>query len=548
MSQNKNTYRWIQLFRRKYGRSPRILHIGNIANNAYNNAKLLNRVGIDCDVICYDYYHVMACPEWEDANFIGEITDQNCPDWCSVDLAGFNRPRWFAQGPLHLCLKYLIARRKERKLKSNLFWFILENRVKYEEIESRILKSKRLLVGVGKNFIHQIHSLQYRWSILGRIFYYCIRAIYHPCAIILYALMLPIVVVTLAENKIGQIIKAEHPFLFDECTKELISLFNHKFPCRKDQLTASDVEMYRWVIPKWQSLFSHYDLIQAYATDPILPLLANKRPYIGFEHGTLRDFPLRESAIGRCTALSYNLADHVFITNGDCLNYAKKIGIEKFSPMIHPFDEVTIRAVKGDYKGLHDKLGVTYVFLCTLRHDWKVKGTDKYIHALPKISKIIGADFKLIMTKWGSQVKESMELAKELGVFDFIEWIEPLKRHDLFKMQKSVDILFDQIALPHFGATAPEGIAAGVPVIMSYEPSSTAWIVDKPAPILSAWNEDQIAENVKIALDLTWIEEYRKKAKEWIDKNHSSQIVVSKHINAYSKILNLDEEDIISNE
>ena len=51
---------WVKQFNQKYGRSPRVLHIGNIANNAYNNAKLLNNAGLDCDVICYDYYHIMG--------------------------------------------------------------------------------------------------------------------------------------------------------------------------------------------------------------------------------------------------------------------------------------------------------------------------------------------------------------------------------------------------------------------------------------------------------------------------------------------------------
>ena len=64
-----NNHDWLDKFRQQHGRSPRVLHIGNIANNAYNNAKLLNKVGLECDVICYGYYHIMGCPEWEDADF-----------------------------------------------------------------------------------------------------------------------------------------------------------------------------------------------------------------------------------------------------------------------------------------------------------------------------------------------------------------------------------------------------------------------------------------------------------------------------------------------
>src|SRR5262249_20605444 len=102
---------WIAAFAERNGRVPTVLHIGNIANNAYLNASILNAASIDCDVLCYDYYHVMACPEWEAAVFQPDGVDQLLPRWSEVDLHGFERPRWFAQGPLNACLDYLIARR-----------------------------------------------------------------------------------------------------------------------------------------------------------------------------------------------------------------------------------------------------------------------------------------------------------------------------------------------------------------------------------------------------------------------------------------------------
>lgn len=72
----------------------KVLHIGNIANNAYNNAKFLRRKGIEAEALTYDYSHVMSQPEWEDATFEGEV-DEYYPDWTCVDLNGFQRPEWF---------------------------------------------------------------------------------------------------------------------------------------------------------------------------------------------------------------------------------------------------------------------------------------------------------------------------------------------------------------------------------------------------------------------------------------------------------------------
>ena len=122
-------------FKDTHKRPPRVLHIGNIANNAYLNAKFLNEAGFDCDVMCYDYYHIMACPEWEDAEYQGQIEDQSNPDWTKVDLGAFRRPSWFAQGPLATCMDYLIARREGNADKANIYWHALSvaNKTKAEE-------------------------------------------------------------------------------------------------------------------------------------------------------------------------------------------------------------------------------------------------------------------------------------------------------------------------------------------------------------------------------------------------------------------------------
>ncbi|MDP1878055.1 MAG: glycosyltransferase [Actinomycetota bacterium] len=69
----------------------RVLHVGNIANNAYLLAKAQREVGIDALVASPHFTHVMGFPEWEEASFSiagdqhfrGPITDVpfTSPDW-----------------------------------------------------------------------------------------------------------------------------------------------------------------------------------------------------------------------------------------------------------------------------------------------------------------------------------------------------------------------------------------------------------------------------------------------------------------------------------
>lgn len=116
---------WLKEFERSNGRALRVLHIGNIANNAYNNAKIQRSFGIEADVLCYDYYHVMGTPEWEDGGVTTPV-DPHFPDWWASNLGGFKRPEWFVQGPAAICIKYLNARVRRRRFRSALWRWALE--------------------------------------------------------------------------------------------------------------------------------------------------------------------------------------------------------------------------------------------------------------------------------------------------------------------------------------------------------------------------------------------------------------------------------------
>ncbi len=116
---------WLEQVEVSLGRPLRVLHVGNIANNGYQNAKIMRRAGIDADCIAYDYYHVMGAAEWEDAEFSGPIGDPFFPDWWRVRLKGFTRPKWFVQGPRALCLEYLRGRYGEDPSESKGAWDLL---------------------------------------------------------------------------------------------------------------------------------------------------------------------------------------------------------------------------------------------------------------------------------------------------------------------------------------------------------------------------------------------------------------------------------------
>ena len=524
---------FVDQFRAIHGRAPRVLHIGNIANNAYLNAKLLNRHGFDCDVMCHDYYHIMGCPEWEECDFDGQIADHFRPDWGALNLKGYARPRWFAQGPRLLCIDYLVAKRSGHDRRAERLWRDLgfANRTARGDATGRLklwfqatsARLRDIAVRASSPDAYDLAwwKLQHWASSRGN------------GGQLLAAFSAPFVILALFAIRL---VRGTSDDGATQAANEWAVNFTRAFPDRRDQLSPTECMPYLRSIEPWQRLFAHYDIVQAYATDVAYPMFAGKRPYLGFEHGTLRVFTLADNALSRVTALAYHTADHVFITNGDCLPYAKQIKVRDYTPVPHPFDDAFMGSVEADPAALRARLGAKQVFLCPLRHDWEIKGTDKYIRALPGIVAAIGRDFRVVMTQWGGQVDASRQLAEVLGVEDLIVWHEPFNRVQLVRHLKSADIVFDQIALPCFGGTAPQAIAVGVPVIMSYDSASTEWLIPEPAPILPAWSPEDIVTAVRTALDPNWRSAYVVEARRWYDTHHSARRVVQKHADAYMSV------------
>src|SRR5262249_61556966 len=120
----------------------------------------------------------------------------------------------------------------------------------------------------------------------------------------------------------------------------------------------------------------------------------------------------------------------------------------------------------------------------------------------------------------GLQVKVSYSLVSQIGCRDAVVWLPPLSRITMARLMQAADVVLDQIALPHFGATAPQALAAGTPVISSYRPESTAWIVPEPAPILPAFSPPEVRDAVGTALDPKWRTGFAERARGGVDRYH----------------------------
>ena len=522
---------WLADFEASHGRALRVLHVGNIAANGYLNAKFLRRIGVEADVLCHDYNHVMAMPEWEDVDLRRSHGDDNSPVFHRSDVAGFERPDWFIQGPLPFCVEKMAARRGAA--------FSLWRMARW-----RVLVTLRLAGRLG-------------WPIAEAI---VVLAVVNPLEFV--ARSVRYILRRMAPDRIGTglaaklrefvgksvlyILRRRAPDRIGTgLVAELLATFRDRFPERPDRLTAEDVAAYAGLWEDYAGMFAAYDIIQCYATEPVFALLSGKRPYVAFEHGTLRVFTMDNDPLHRLTALAYREADHTFITNGDCLAYAERLDIGSFSPIVHPVDVEQHRQDHGEAaRSIREELGAEVLIFCPVRHDYAIKGTDRAIQALPLIGARTDKRVVMVLIGWGAQVDESRAMAEALGCADNIVWRASMCRTSMIKHIQAADVVFDQFVLPVFGGTAPQAIAAGRPVIASYVPSETEWLIPEPAPIVSARTAEEIADRTMECLDPEWRADYAIRARDWIDRYHSPRNVLVDHLKVYRRVLAKYADDV----
>lgn len=529
---------WLTQFKFNNGRKPRILHIGNIANNAYNNAKLLNEAGLDCDVICYDYYHIMGCPEWEDADFSNEIKDHFRPDWRDVALGGFVRPIWFAQGPVRLCIEYLVSRRRNQK-DAHTLWKKLnmvnlsvpENYFDFDfpltaddrfrslsgEFFSKILKdlvsrlSSRINIGIISFFVKYFVRPKY---LIREIFWF------------LY----------------GRSRAFAKYFSGDESIEErLLKHFQDEFPDRSDALTSADVQPHIINQKKWRELLDCYDIILAYSTDPIIPLISQV-PYFAFEHGTIREIPYHRTAQGRLTALAYRLAKHVFVTNFDCCSSAEILAPGRFTTINHPYDEdhgLQVDGWKNERKKLLNSLDSEFLFFHPTRQDWVEgsgyadKGNDIFLQAFVGL-RSEGFKVGLVCCSWGSNVDETKEYLERHHCSPFVSWVPPLAITPFERMCRAADCVVDQFKLGSFGGVVFKAMAVGTPILTHLNEDRLLRQYPVVPPVINCQTSEEIMQRVKPFISSPQrLAPIGEKSRAWMKEYHTKSNTINAQVDQF---------------
>lgn len=496
----------------------KVLHIGNIANNAYWNAKILNDAGYDNVVICYDYYHVMGCPEWEETHLTETPADHFYPRWHQAVDDNYVRPPWFIQGSQRTCLEFVACDMKSADLRVSL------------DIESGVIPPMR-----GGLIAH----LGYEFLTIGRKLADFIYLRYPK----LWKLLRRTKRLLWRKNPPAGAAAATTRFA--SRVKYLCEQYRLEFP-DSTPLTPENFLRYERHFQLWESIFQKYDFVIGYGMDGIHPLLAGV-PYAALEHGTIRDTPYEDSVRGRLCKLIYRMANHCFVTNLDCVDSARFLSPGRFSILNHPFDETVTASLPAQHnlrQRLLSSLDASFLIFHPTRQDWNVgtgpadKANDKFWRAVGQL-RLNGIKVGVVCTKWGRNVTESIKLIKDLGIQSHVEWIQPQATLPFLAMCMAADLIADQFHLGAFGGIMQKALACGTPVLTYLDQEQVKRVFPEPPPILNCRSEKEIALQIdRMYRQRDLLERLAEEGKRWVATYHSKDLIkeeVTKILGAISK-------------
>ena len=485
--------RWVpaDLTYRASSRPLQVLQLQNIANNAYHAAAILNANGHSCDVLSPYYRHVMGCPEWEEVDLELPEVQTFDPDWPTSDLGGYRRPRWFVQAATIDGASYLLARRRpttDPELEAAQLWELLP-------------KGMFGFTALPNAAFHQQGAI-------------------------------PVDPMTVMDD--------------------MIRLFDMYNPDRPDRLTLDDVPhlLQRFdviALGLLKSLMPLYDVVHCNGTDGIAPLVLGHRPYVVLEHGTIRSIPFEDTSMGRWTALAYQAADHVIVTNPDNVRALERLGITRYSFVPHPVHAASVEHGEEPLlrAELLEQLGVDHLVLYPARQHWTderdpslEKGNDIFFRGLAEFSKRSDVRVGVVCVEWGVSLEQSKELISQLGLGERVRWVPLMSTPRLMRYMRAVDFVADQFYLGSFGGITPRAISQSKVSLCYVDEEINRWAFPEMPPVANVRTEADIATALERLTDgSSYRSSLESACRTWYDRYHSEAVVLERLEQIYGSVM-----------
>jgi len=514
------------LIPRETRRRLRVLHIGNIANYAYNVAKVLQTPGIESDAISWDYYHINARPIWEEGDFEASgLGDHFFPDLPSPRAARFDEPDWYWHGPRRLACLGLIARNEGRTRLSALIRRLCERhlrRIADPEWRAcgRAARRGRAIEIVAADLLGGLGPAETPRHVDDWLAARSWGRPLRPLAAGLFSA---------AGGRAGAppVDTPEERARFDGLAERLAAQYRRAWPDR--DVDPVLIHQFRADIGMMRRLMEPYDVIIGYAVDGIWPLLAGRR-YLAYEFGTIRNLPVEDGPMGKLAAFVFGNSDLTIVTNSDTEAAARRLG-RPFRFLPHVINETGVLEARDGLRAeLEARHGGTFYIFHPPRQHWDDtrntnwdKGNDKFFRALSLLVHEHGVDARCVAVAWGETLPASKALVADLGLADKVVWIDPQPHRRMMRWLAAVDAVADQFTIPTLGGIPPKAFIAGRPIVTAFDPELHRWCHPEPPPLMAASEPAEIAAALRrLALDAPFAARLAAEARAWYAAENSN--------------------------
>ncbi len=205
----------------------------------------------------------------------------------------------------------------------------------------------------------------------------------------------------------------------------------------------------------------------------------------------------RDDIYGRLQRRAFESASVFIISNPWSMAFARRYGMKHMIYLPFLMDEN--RYSPGEPAFRHEwevTSGGSFFVLMTSRLDYLFKGSQIAITAFARFSALV-PQARLVVTGWGADQARALELLRALNIADKVIVLPVSGKRRMVEYLRSAHCLIDQLSLGYYGASALEGMACGLPVIMNLNHEQyDALLPEGCAPVCQAATEDDVLRHL----------------------------------------------------
>ncbi len=124
------------------------------------------------------------------------------------------------------------------------------------------------------------------------------------------------------------------------------------------------------------------------------------------------------------------------------------------------------------------------------------KGAEIMIRGLALFARGTGVPLEIRLVKKGLHVRETVELAEELGLKKYVTLLDEMTQKQVIQEYEQADIVFDQLGKGMIGMVSLDAMACGRPVIANGRPEILAPLLGVPSPICQANTPEEVSRHI----------------------------------------------------